>query len=478
EKAIAEQSASIIPDAETLKGLTQLRDSLQSGAFSYGQVRAARTAIGKTIDSFYKGKGALIGEQGVGAWVDVKKALEADLDEFAKRADPALRGAHARANSFYRKHANVFKNRALVAALKDIEPDALYAKFVQAHKEGGGDLLYKALDPKGKAAIKAGLVENAVQTATGATGVFSPAKYSTYMQKRLGAALSKSDRMELEAFSKLMRTTERFGQFAEAPPTGNKLVQMLPWLVSPIAAAGQITAGFALTRLMTTEKGKALLRAAGAMKPRSPSMRTIERGLKGILVSRAPLLGSDDPEETASFAAEALTPYGSYVSARDAIKDLEQGNYGLAALGAIGAIPAAGGARSALRRAKEAGFDPTKWFHGSNQMIPYFDDAKKGTVTGGTIAGSQLAGLGHFASSSKEVADEFAEFAARTQGGKATRIPLYSAKKGRVVLDFTGLDEPHSVVAANLLEARKSGARTAILRGVRDSTSGKKSDIL
>lgn len=479
ENAIAEQSASIIPDAGTLKGLTQLRDSLQSGSFSYGQVRQARTAIGKTIDSYYKGKGALIGEQGVGAWVDVKKALEADLDEFAKKADPALRGAHMKANSFYKKHADVFKNRTLASALKDIEPGAIYAKFVRAYKEGGGDLLYKALDPKGKAAIKAGMIENAVSAATGATGVFSPAKYSTYMTKHLGTALSKSDRMELEGFSKLMRSTERFGQFAEAPPTGNKLVQMLPWLVSPIAATGQITAGFALTRLLTTEKGKALLRAASAMKPGAPTMRTIERGLKGILVTRAPLLGSDDPEEIGSFAAEALTPYGSYVSARDAIKDLEQGNYGLAALGAIGAIPVASGAKAALRRAKEAGFDvANKWYHGSNQMIPDFDDAKRGTVTGGTIAGSQLAGIGHFASSSKKVADKFAELAAKTQGGKPARIPLYSAKKGRVVLDFTNLDEPHSVVAANLLEARDSGARTAILKGVRDSVSGKKSDVL
>lgn len=293
---IAKESASILRDDKTVNHLIGLRDRLQSGTFDFQQTRDAVSDVQDAIDTYYKGKGALIGEKGAGALVDVKHALKADLDAFAASGNAELKGAWHKADKFYGKYAETFKNAKLGAALKDLEPDALYTKFVQAGKEGHGALLYKALEPKGRVAVRAGMLENAVEIATDATGTFSPAKYASYLERAEGAAgklFTKAEKKEMDGISKLMRHATSYGHLKEAPPTGARLTQLLAYggtgaglVASPMHAMAGVATIKAVSLLLTTGKGKAILRAASAAAPGSGAMKAVERSLQALLISR------------------------------------------------------------------------------------------------------------------------------------------------------------------------------------------------
>ncbi|WP_342316409.1 hypothetical protein [Lysobacter sp. FW306-1B-D06B] len=186
-----------------------------------------------------------------------------------------------------------YKDRQLANAMKDAHADEVYGKFNQAGKGERAEHFYRALDPKGQAAVRYGMVANAMDKAFDETRqVFSPAKFASAMEKlgkAQGAVFRGAAKQEIEGFTKLMRHVERAGQYAENPPTGARTI---PWLLggaaavnAPLAAKVAAMSGVART-LLTTDVGKRFLLASSKLDAGSPAMakllQRIERAMPGF----------------------------------------------------------------------------------------------------------------------------------------------------------------------------------------------------
>jgi hypothetical protein len=143
--------------------------------------------------------------------------------------------------------------------------------------------MFNGLDRKGRQAVKYGLLKEAREAATGPKGDFSPARFSKYLEdheEAVGTFFKGDERRDIDGFKNLMRHIERAGQYAENPPTGNRLVPFLlggATVLEPSAAATVAGTGLAVRGSFQTEAGRSFLMAAAGMKPGSPEMaRLIE----------------------------------------------------------------------------------------------------------------------------------------------------------------------------------------------------------
>lgn len=274
--------ASPLPDQSVLNLLNKIEEGITKPGVdaSFTGARRLRSDLGDLINDYYKGANAVTGSKGAGVLQQVKSAVEQDMQDFAVNSgNRDLATAWKRADRFYRESVVPYKDRMLASALKDAPADEVYGKFVQAGKGDRAQKFYEALDPKGQSAVRYGMVANALDKATNeSTEVFSPAKFAQSLERvkeAQGVFFKGQDKWELDGFTKLMRHVERAGQYAENPPTGQRVV---PWLVGGAAAMNPeaVATGLGLStvaRLMfTTAAGKRFLLAASDLQPSSPAM--------------------------------------------------------------------------------------------------------------------------------------------------------------------------------------------------------------
>lgn len=307
DDAIEDVSNSKLPDRELLNLLQRLKEGLKVktqttasqilgpngqplvqntkvlGDQSYTAARKLRSELGALIADHYKGSNAIVGERGVGYLARIQAAVEQDMDTFIRKSgNRELQTAADRANRFYRQTVVPYKDRALALALKEANPDEIYLRFIQQGKGDRAQAFINALDGKGRDAVKYGMVATAIDKATNeTTGVFSPAKFAAALEKVKEAravVFKGKDGWELNGFIKLMRHVERAGQYAENPPTGQRVI---PWLIGGAATLDPATAGKAAAvitaaKLMfTTEAGKRYLLAASDLQPGSGAMQKL-----------------------------------------------------------------------------------------------------------------------------------------------------------------------------------------------------------
>lgn len=114
----------------------------------------------------------------------IASAVEADMDDFAK-ATPGLKEANERANAFYRRNVVPYQAGKLAKALSNEDPDQIYSAFIRAQAEGRGDYaaahFFKALDNKGRQAVRYGIVRQAMKNAVDGDQ-FSPAKFRSALE--------------------------------------------------------------------------------------------------------------------------------------------------------------------------------------------------------------------------------------------------------------------------------------------------------
>lgn len=269
---------------------------------SFEGLRRLRSRLGGLIQDGKKGANAAVGTEGTGILERLRGAVEKDMEAFAKSNGPELATAWRDADRIYKTQVVPFKDRALAAAMKSSTPDEIFDQFMKRGREGRAANFYEALDPKGQAAVRVGFVENALEKAMnpGAgdlAAVFSPGRFAKYledMRKPLGVALKGQDKWELDGLTKLMRHVERAGQFAENPPTGNRLI---PWIggglagaaayVSPWSIVGAAGAAKTAKVLLTTQAGKRLLLAAAELPAGSRAMQDLVENQLPKVMSRA-----------------------------------------------------------------------------------------------------------------------------------------------------------------------------------------------
>jgi hypothetical protein len=212
----------------------------------------------------------------------VKTALEEDMAEFAAKSNvPGLAKAAKEADTFFRTRIVPYREGQLAKTIEKNLPDEIYNQFVRRGKDRA-QYFYNGLDPKGQAAVRYGMVEEAIEKAnSGAPDVFSPQRFATSLKKiqdAHGVFFKGTPQWEMTGITKLMEHAKRAGQYAENPPTGLRgtIVGSIltgSFFTSPWVAIGALTSAQGLRTLLMTKPGRNLLLAASDMQPGSSALQ-------------------------------------------------------------------------------------------------------------------------------------------------------------------------------------------------------------
>jgi hypothetical protein len=252
----------------------------------------------------------------------VKGALDEDLQSYATTGDAQLARAWRRADGFYRDQYVPMKAREFTKAFSSDEPDRIFGEMIKSGRGDRAQKFYDALDDKGRAAVRFGMVRQALEKSLSEkTAQQSPARFAGLLERikdATGVFFKGQDKWELDGFTKLMRHVERAGQYAENPPTGNRLVQLLLGagsLASPHTAA-QVGGGAAVLRsLFTTTAGKRFLLASADLTPGSKAMASLVAQLEEHLPAIAGML----PQARSAIGSVSVPkmPIPAFASASD-----------------------------------------------------------------------------------------------------------------------------------------------------------------
>lgn len=290
--ALKDAQTSVLPDKSLINTLQTLRDNVSSNDMNFSQMRSARSDLSALINDYYKGSNAIVGSKGANLVQGVKSAIEKDMNGFAQNNGSELKTAWQNADNFYKNAVIPYKDSQLAKALRGSDADEIYSKFI---KTGGveGDKgtgratrFYDALDSKGQAAVRYGMMKQALENSTNSTtGAFSPAQFAGSLE-RIGAAkgvfFQGAQKQEIDGFTNLMRHVERSGQMNK-PETGVRTIPILLGALGvgesyrsddPLGTAGKFAVGaYGLKKLMTTNAGRSLLLSSSKLPPASPQMQ-------------------------------------------------------------------------------------------------------------------------------------------------------------------------------------------------------------
>lgn len=282
QRLLAEAKQDIDPNNALISQLERL-SKVQSGP-NFSAARQFRSNFGDEIRRLESG----MDMKAARPLQQLKGALEQDMNGFAQNAGPDVAAKWKAADRFFRERVVPQRESDIVRGMRNRNPDEVFKQFIKAGSQDRAQRLYNALDNKGRAAIKSGILNQALEKATlnGANGVaFSPAKFAGELEKlqgSVGVFFKGADKKEIDGFTKLMQHVQRAGQVAENPPTGNRLV--LPVLMgealAPGTTAATLGAGGLSRLLFTTEPGKRLLLASNRLPVGSPHMQRALRAFR------------------------------------------------------------------------------------------------------------------------------------------------------------------------------------------------------
>lgn len=276
---IIANDSKVIPNKELQKELLDIRKNLTDPNIrnNFKEMRAAQSRLGELVYEW-----GIAGKKGSSAFTKVKTATDSDILDFAKSSgNTKLFGELKRANSLYGQLQSG-KDKAFAASLTSDKPDEIFNQFMKSGKGDKAANFYRNLDPKGQAALRYQMAQNALDKAWNPNKeVFSPARFAQEFES-MSAPYSNvfrgADKAQMDGFVKLMRHVERAGQYMENPPTGNRAIGVLMGgaaVVNPAIALK--VGGFSATAkvLFTTEAGKRILLAARDVPPNSPQMANL-----------------------------------------------------------------------------------------------------------------------------------------------------------------------------------------------------------
>lgn len=214
-----------------------------------------------------------------------QQAVDADMDAFARSAGAEKEWRAA--NEFYRENVVPFQVGKLKAltnknSAANFDEQAAWRYLSQSTaKEGRAKRMWHALDNDGRAAVRAGLLAEAYDASIKEGAPFSPARFAASLEKRMAVAnefFRGQSGDELRGLIKVMRHIERAGQFAENPPTGNRVIPFLlagSATVEPTTVAIATGTAMGIKGLFQTKAGRDLLLAANGATPGSAEFNRI-----------------------------------------------------------------------------------------------------------------------------------------------------------------------------------------------------------
>ncbi len=263
----------------------------------------------------------------------IKTAVDDDMRTFALQSGrPGLVAAQHAADAFY---PQVVRQRELVRSMENKPSDELMQYMFQPRRGERAEQWYQALDTKGQAAARAELLTQALYDGprpaiNPTTGTFSPARFAGNLEGLRAVTgvvfpRGQAGQFEVNGFVNVMRHIERAGQYAENPPTGQRLtswIQMaqsagaavaggaaggpLGAIAAPLAAlAGEAAAGRLAKVLLMNPRGRDFLLTASRLSPNSPQWARLLNDMASSLPALTAATvggqigrGSDAAEET------------------------------------------------------------------------------------------------------------------------------------------------------------------------------------
>ena len=233
KEELAKQAKSLNPDkalvSELESRLAMFQDASKDS--SYNGVREAVSGLGRDSERL-----AQTEPYASKKLAELRQVTRDAMDNWVKANgnDEAITALN-KANSIYKNEVVPYKAKQIQAIVNNADPDKAAKAFYTNSSPDQQLRLYNLLDPKGKDAVAYGAIKNGIADATrpGSANI-SPAQLAGKLEdsiKESGIAFTGEAKWKMDGFINLLRHVERAGQFAENPPTGNRLaIEAGGWL--------------------------------------------------------------------------------------------------------------------------------------------------------------------------------------------------------------------------------------------------------
>lgn len=293
--SLNQAESAVVKNKPLINLLKDISGEIQGRENNFARLRQFRSDINRIIRTYRKNDNGIIGEEGVEYLERLRSAIEGDLQYFVDATEhPEIQQAARNADNFYKKFRVPFKDPQLAYAATDTEPDQIFQRFMKPGKGDRAQKFYNAMDAKGQASARYEMIEKAIDFAFDrGKQIFSPVKFFGFLDNLNDATnvfFRGEGGFELEGLKRIMSRIGRAGQYAENPPTGNRMVGLASNVGAPIAAVigaakapfltglgvGTYATYITMSRfLLTTDAGKRFLLSASMLPPNSPALQRL-----------------------------------------------------------------------------------------------------------------------------------------------------------------------------------------------------------
>lgn len=285
---IAKEQKAVSPNAAVIKDLQSKKSDLyeawtnSNGDFS--RLRAFRSDLSDQVSEYYSGKNALIGKKGVRTYQQLRESLNQEMGTFAKRVSPDAFDAWKKADLFHKTRVTPFRESAMIRTLASEGDSVAVHRMFVAGLHSRPQTLYNSMGAKGRAAVKAGVVQDALEASTDLKTGFNPKQFSSILQKKqkeIGVFFRGADAQEMRGLIILMSHAQRAGLFAEKSHVQSRLVSLLAGIAVgtgvsinvPVTAASAVGIGM-FSKFLSSKVGKEFLLSSSKGLP-GPGMQKI-----------------------------------------------------------------------------------------------------------------------------------------------------------------------------------------------------------
>ena len=241
-------------------------------------------SLGFEIDDYVEGmSGAAMTMKNKNQLIKKSVSVAEKVDIQPKKG---LKEAYKKAKSQFKKEVVPYKDRKILNALKSDTPDEIFNNFIKPKKGDRAANFAKLLDDKGRKALKAGFIDNAISGAT-VDKVTSPSKLAGYLErlsKPAGNIFKGSDLTDIKDLAKVMRHAEKYGQLNESPSNGMALIPYIKGIAlggagysaafNPVATGASVLGMGVLAKLTSFMKTKGVAFSLASAKEGSEGLET------------------------------------------------------------------------------------------------------------------------------------------------------------------------------------------------------------
>ena len=302
----------VVSSKEAVQELQQFSDTLKSAPQTYSSLKENRTALRDVVSSYDAQGRSQLPTRAKALLNRVYGSLSADMDDAARGAlSPRDFGRLKEANAIYASEAERLTKTRLKNVLDkgELTPEVA-ENLLFSSKRSEVKSLYDSLNSSGRDAVRATIVQRAINKAGGLDDV-SPDKFLNELRRlesQTGVAFKGDQRKQVEGLKQVLAATKRAGQAGVQTASGQQLY-------APVgaAAAGSLIGDFGTTMAAGATAGalariyespvmrNALIRIGSAPKSQMAKQMalTMARELNaGVQSGRAQVTGEQAPQGT------------------------------------------------------------------------------------------------------------------------------------------------------------------------------------